>query len=320
MQKQRWAVVLAAGSGTRLQAMTALGNGQNVPKQYCSLYGGPSLLHLALARAFTVVPLDRVLCIVAEEHEQWWRRELGELPAANVIVQPMNRGTAVGTLLPTLAALSRDSSARITFLPADHYVAGEQILTSGIATAYQLLESDERRVILFGLKPEEADPELGYIRSVPFGAASAYQVLQFVEKPSMPRARSLIRDGALWNSFVFTAEANALMALLRRRIPEQVRALEAELPEVLADPGRLARVYRDLPAADLSGDVFSGAEGDLAVLGIASCGWTDLGTPDRVARCLETSAGGQCIPRRGNASRPTHIALASACVARSLTH
>ena len=42
-----WAVVLAAGDGKRLSALTADSEGTPVPKQFCSLNGGESLLQEA---------------------------------------------------------------------------------------------------------------------------------------------------------------------------------------------------------------------------------------------------------------------------------
>ena len=81
--RNRWALVLAGGSGTRLRSLTTLDRGVSVPKQYCSLNGGPSLLRHAVSRASMVVRADRVLVVVAESHRQWWQPELSELPAAN---------------------------------------------------------------------------------------------------------------------------------------------------------------------------------------------------------------------------------------------
>jgi catechol 2,3-dioxygenase-like lactoylglutathione lyase family enzyme len=45
-----WAVVLAAGSGTRLNSLTQAADGAPVPKQYCSLADGGTLLEDALLR------------------------------------------------------------------------------------------------------------------------------------------------------------------------------------------------------------------------------------------------------------------------------
>jgi mannose-1-phosphate guanylyltransferase len=55
-----WAVVLAAGDGTRLASLRSNDRGRSVPKQFCSLNGGGSLLHAALQRARRIVPPERV--------------------------------------------------------------------------------------------------------------------------------------------------------------------------------------------------------------------------------------------------------------------
>src|SRR5688572_7826173 len=61
---RNWAIVLAAGDGTRLRDLTTRG-GVATPKQYCSLRGGRSLLGDALARAARVVTKKRILVVVA---------------------------------------------------------------------------------------------------------------------------------------------------------------------------------------------------------------------------------------------------------------
>src|SRR6185312_7163163 len=70
-----WAVVLAAGDGKRLSALTADSEGTPVPKQFCSLNGGESLLQEALQRAKRIVPLERVCAMVAGQHRPYWRPE-----------------------------------------------------------------------------------------------------------------------------------------------------------------------------------------------------------------------------------------------------
>src|SRR5262249_25694873 len=86
-----WAVVLAAGDGTRLAALTRDAAGNAVPKQFCSLNGGRTLVQEAVERARRIVPLDRTCAIVAQRHSQHWRQALCCLPAENIIVQPQNR-------------------------------------------------------------------------------------------------------------------------------------------------------------------------------------------------------------------------------------
>lgn len=97
-----WALVLAAGEGSRLRSLTTTATGQAVPKQFCSLQGGPSLMQEALQRAASIAPIQRTCSIVAAQHRRWWEAPLYHLPEENVIVQPENRGTAHGILLPLL--------------------------------------------------------------------------------------------------------------------------------------------------------------------------------------------------------------------------
>src|SRR5205085_6638853 len=87
-----WAVVLAGGDGTRLAALTTDRQGRVVPKQYCSLNGGMTLLQQAFERARRVVPPERICVIVADQHRDFWDAALAILHADNLIVQPRNCG------------------------------------------------------------------------------------------------------------------------------------------------------------------------------------------------------------------------------------
>ena len=60
----------------------------------------------------------------------------------------------------------------------------------------------------------------------------------------------------------------------------------------------LGELYERLPNLDFSRDVLEGAEDTLRVLAVPGCGWSDLGTPQRVVecvrRCEETALPGRC--------------------------
>jgi mannose-1-phosphate guanylyltransferase len=158
-----WVVVLAAGDGNRLCSVTTNGTGDAVPKQFCSLRGGPSLLLETLERAESVAARDCICVVVASQHRRWWGSMLSRTPSANVIVQPMNRGTANGIRLPLLHIEARDPDARIVILPSDHYVRDEPILVTALESALGRLDNEVEEIILLGIHPERADPDLGYI-------------------------------------------------------------------------------------------------------------------------------------------------------------
>jgi mannose-1-phosphate guanylyltransferase len=296
-RQEDWAIVLAAGDGTRLSSLTTDERGEAVPKQYCSLNGGPSLLQEALQRAQRIVARERVCVVVARQHERHWRPMLGSLPAHNVFVQPRNCGTANGVLLGLLRILGRDPLAHILFLPADHYVHNETLLARSMRTA-PMFTRDDDVVTLLGIEPDDVDIELGYI--VP-GASledGIRRVEQFFEKPTAALARELMARGAVWNSFIFWAHATTLIALIRSRQP----AIVEEMMHALARDRRgdggmsaLKEFYDHLPVVDFSQAIMQGAESVLRVSTAPACGWTDLGTPRRVARTLQRLRLTSCI-------------------------
>lgn len=284
-----WAIVLAAGDGTRLSTLTTDARGNTVPKQFCSLNGGPPLLQAALQRARRIVPKERVCTIVARRHERHWRHSLPSLPARNVIVQPRNCGTANGVLLGLLSILGRDPLASVVFLPSDHYVRDEDLFAESVRKATMVATQSHPGLTLVGIEPHEVDPDLGYI--VPAGPidGGTRRVAQFVEKPAPAVARDLIARGAVWNSFIFWAQASTLLALMRRRVPEIVDAMTNALAhDWRGGEGTLAltKLYERLPTIDFSRSVVRGAESELRVSTVPACGWTDLGTPGRLAQTL----------------------------------
>jgi len=293
-----WVIVLAAGSGMRLGSLTVGDDGVVVPKQFCSLRGGRSLLLDAIDRALRIAPRDRVLVVVAADHERWWRPQLSCLPAANVIVQPRNRGTAAGILLPLAQVLVRDAEARVAVLPSDHHVDDPAVLTASLQTALACVASSPDELVLLGITPDAPDTEYGWIEPAAQQAALR-AVAAFVEKPPLARAEDLLDAGALWNSFLFAANAQTLWRLCAAQTPETSAAIAAVAIGPAADACRsLAAAYDDLPTVDFSRDVLGRSAASLRVLHVPPCGWTDLGTPRRVLECLRQQQVGGRAPHR----------------------
>lgn len=285
-----WALILAAGEGSRLRSLATTRAGVAVPKQFCSLCGGLSLLHEALQRAEAIAGRERICTVVAQQHRRWWEPALSSMSSYNVVVQPDNRGTANGILLPLLHILDRDPEARIVLLPSDHHVLDEQVLARSLEQAVAQLSDRKREVLLLGLEPEEVDPELGYIVPGDDDGYGARSVERFVEKPSDALARGLLRAGALWNAFIVVARAQALLDLFSYRFPDVVANMQAVVAHDCCNPQEpvaARHLYGTLPQIDFSRHVLQGSESPLRVLSVPPCGWSDLGTPERVARTLQ---------------------------------
>ena len=284
-----WAIVLAGGQGTRLGALTRATNGISVPKQFCSLRGGACLLQEALVRAATVAPMRRICAVVAAQHRRWWQAPLRHLPKHNIVVQPENRGTAFGILLPLLRVLARDPNANLVVLPADHHLLDEDTMACSLRQAADLAAADADAIYLLGAEPDEPDPELGYIVPADRSSVTPSRVTQFIEKPDAQTARSLLNQGALWNMFILAASGRALLKVFQKSLASHVRAMG----DALGTNGRegsdsmaLSALYHGLPTVDFSLDVLERHESVLRVVAVPPCGWSDLGTPERVAEAL----------------------------------
>lgn len=288
-----WVIVLAAGDGRRLRRLTTTRSGLAIPKQFCSLEHGPSLLQEAIERAGGIAARERICTIVAAQHERWWSEQLSAVPAGNVIVQPDNRGTANGVLLALLSVLERDPEARIVLLPSDHHVRDESQLARSLRYAASSPDAARLPIVLLGLEPRCADTQLGYIvphREPGCEACLDHAVERFVEKPTAARAAALVSQGALWNTFIIAADGTALLSLFEQCSADIVAAMRSVIrgprhgAQVHED---LARLYQLLPELDFSRSVLQGQESHLRVLSVPECGWSDLGTPDRVAEALK---------------------------------
>jgi mannose-1-phosphate guanylyltransferase len=278
--ERRWAIVLAGGDGTRLASLTTSG-GVTVPKQFCTVNGGPTLLQLALRRAERAAGRGRVSIVVAPDHRQWWEEDLRGNAGASVVVQPHNRGTAAGVLLPLTAICAQDGDATVFILPSDHWVGDERTLNRELRRAGRAVDAEPDTVVLLGIEPDAPDPGYGWILPGPSTAPGVFGVESFIEKPAPRTALELLAAGAVWNSFLIAARARTLWTLYERRLWVLWHRMRIAL-----DPDAHA-MYADLPRYDFSRDMLVGAEPLLRLLRVPECGWTDLGTPKRVVAMVE---------------------------------
>ena len=288
MASHRWAIILAAGEGARARSVTRDCAGAPVPKQFWSPGSDGPMIRWALRRAARLAS-GRIVTVVAARHRPLWEAAIPAEVLADVVVQPENRGTGAGVLLPLLRVLQRDRDARVAILPADHAVEDEGVLIRTLQRAFDLADRG-RSALLLGMTPDLPDPAYGWIVSGEAHADGSRPVLSFHEKPAPGLARRLYRGGAHWSSFMLVAKARALLSIYERSAPSLVRSLARVYDRGFSasvngnSVASLERVYSNLPVLDFSRDLLERAATELRMLAVPACGWTDLGTPDRIER------------------------------------
>jgi len=66
------------------------------------------------------------MVVLSDEHRPEIEQHLVHWPGEYVIVQPENRDTTAGILLPLVHIASRDPAATVAIFPSDHFIANEQ--------------------------------------------------------------------------------------------------------------------------------------------------------------------------------------------------
>jgi mannose-1-phosphate guanylyltransferase len=232
-----------------------------------------------LRRAATVTSLERVAAVVTAPADAWCQSPLRELAARNLFVEPRHQGTAYEVLLALLLLESRISAATpVFFLPADHVVDDEDVMTNALTTLIEWIAEEPSPVYLLGALPQGPHDQLGYI--VPWHDAILMPtgVYEFVERPDVQQARRLINAGGLWNTFIFGGSLSSLIGLFPPSFDSTIADFRAALQGDDTE-SELARLYDRLTPVDFSQDLLARQTDQLRVLRLLRCGWWPLKSP-----------------------------------------
>ena len=295
MPGQRYGVIIAGGKGTRFWPLSR----PSYPKQLLRILGKKSLLQETVDRVSPLFDRNRLLVVTVGDHAKAIRRELKRFPRANFLIEPRGNNTAPCIGLAAIELSARDPDSVMVVLPADHWVSDSRMFSHTLKAAIKLAERHDALVTL-GIKPEYPETGYGYIlrgKKVPGSpGAAAFHVRGFTEKPSVPKARQLLRSGALWNSGIFVWRTRTILAALERYTPALFAGLQ-RIMEVAggrslgATAARLRAVvqreYHKMDNLSIDYAVLQKAGSENKVLTVeARFGWSDVGNWAAVRQML----------------------------------
>jgi mannose-1-phosphate guanylyltransferase len=286
-----WSIILAGGEGSRLRPLVQRIHPDGRPKQFAVLVGSRSLLRQTLDRSALIVPPERTIVVATRSHASFFAGDSwGEHPP-RVLVQPSDRGTAAGVLLPAHRIERMDPGATVLVFPSDHYVGDDMAFMAHAERMAAATQRQPFRILLAGAQPDAPDTGYGWIEpGAPIEKSASWELRSirgFVEKPSADRALSLLARGGLWNTFVMAAGVRTLVAAGRSTLPR----LHERLARIGSREGAdeavgIENAYRLAPTANFSQSVLAAIPEALAVSQMPDVGWSDWGTPDRVLATL----------------------------------
>ncbi len=290
-KQHRWGVILAGGEGTRLRSLTQLVSCEDKPKQFCCLLGAGSLFTLARKRIAESVLPHQTLFVLLKSHEHFYAKELEDVPAAQMIVQPANRGTLPAVLCSLLRIKRLDPRGVVALFPSDHYYSDESDFLAAVDLAFTAAEKEPESVILLGAPATRAETEGGWIEvKASISTRTRHGLLRVKrlwERPSRPVAEDLLDRGCVRNTAVMVGRAHAFLHLIERGARELYQALAAT--NGCKEEAMMEAAYPRLPAVDLSSWVLTAAPETLRVLCFGAAGWNDLDNPEHLIEAASST-------------------------------
>ena len=267
-------LIMCGGAGTRLWPASR----EASPKQFLSLFGGRSTFQDTLLRVSDASLFERPIVITNSAYRFMVLEQVSEIELeADILLEPMRRDSGPAIAAGAAFAQMRDSEAIVLAMAADHVVRDTDAFVA--ACRQGLAAAAAGHIVTFGIRPERAATDYGYISPGRIIAGEVRATAKFVEKPDAATAAGYVEDGYLWNSGNFMFGAAMLL--------DEYRNVDTESVEAVTDAVTNAKRDRDFVMLDA--DAFARAKLisiDYAVMEKTlhaavipvTCGWSDVGS------------------------------------------
>ncbi len=271
---------MAGGRGTRFWPRSRKRNA----KQVLRFFGEQSLIQQTVNRLKPVVSAENIWIITNQYLQQEIRKQLPEVPRAQIIAEPSQRNTAPCIGLAAKILDDRDPRAVMGVFPADHLIGKEARFRSFVKAAYKAAETQD--VVVLGIQPQWAETGYGYIEfaeGVRPGATTPQEVRSFREKPDAATAQQFVKEGNFcWNAGMFFWRASTVLDMMRHHLPKTATLL-AGLPafESRQFALKLAEIYPRCENISVDYAIMEKAK-NVAGIALDDIAWNDVGSWEAV--------------------------------------
>ncbi len=270
-------VVMAGGSGTRFWPVST----EERPKQFLRLFGERTMLQMTWDRLAGLVPPERILVMTNQRFVATVAEQLPDLPAANIVGEPMHRDTSAAVALAAVICKARFGDPVMAVLTADHLIEPVKAFQDTVLSAARGAR-ESGALYTFGIVPTYPSTGYGYLeageKTGDDGGVEHFELLAFREKPDAQTAHTFVTSGDhSWNSGMFVWSTHIIWGTIERLLPQHAQQL-APLAEADGTPGwedALRDAFEPLPKISIDFGVMEKAEKVRMVR--AKFEWSDVG-------------------------------------------
>ena len=268
-------IIMAGGAGTRFWPLSRL----HRPKQFLTICGSHPMIEETYLRIAPLAGEGEIYIIVHEDHREL-TEEIFQGKRIRIVTEPLGRNTAPCIGLGLIHIMEEHGDGPVVVLPADHHIGDVAAFQETIRRAVSLVKKGG--IATLGIVPTGPETGYGYIKGgKPLaGAGEALRADSFVEKPSLERAtRFLSEGGYYWNAGIFVFQAQAMMAEIKRCLPELYEGL-IDVRKSLGTEDyqeKLRAVYEKLAPISIDHGVMEKTGADVFVIP-GHFPWSDVGS------------------------------------------
>ena len=289
-------VIMAGGKGERFWPKSRM----NMPKQFLSLTDdGKSMIQHTVERLKGLVDIQNMYIVTNEIYKDLVLEHIPDIPKENIIIEPVAKNTAPCIGLAAIHIAKKNPDSKMIILPSDHLIKFNEIFIDTLKIALDVVEKGDNLATI-GITPNYPETGYGYInftKGESFkDSANIYEVLRFVEKPNLEKAKEYLTSGEyLWNSGIFVWKASTILKNFKEYLPEIYEGLQ-KIGESI-NTGKyeevLKKEFPNLPSESIDYGIMEKAKNIYVIPG--NFGWDDVGSWLSLERINKTNQDGNVI-------------------------
>lgn len=290
---KKTALIMAGGRGERFWPKSR----KSLPKQFLSLTeDGRTMIQLTVERIRPLIAMEDIFICTNKAYKNLVREQLPEIPAQNILCEPVGRNTAPCIGLGAVHMAKKYEDALMIVLPSDHLIKYNKMFLHALKDGCSIAEKGSNLVTI-GITPDYPETGYGYIKFRPEESdGNAYVVDRFVEKPGIETAKEYLEtEEYLWNSGMFIWKVSTILNNMKELLPDMYDGL-GKISEAAGTDRQemvIEKVFRDMESVSIDYGIMEKAEHIYIIPG--AFGWDDVGSWLAVERIQKSNESGNIV-------------------------